>query len=76
MNENDDNVYFCANCLSLAILTENNIDYCKNCGCSIIKEDTIDNWEKLHKEKYPKGKILHGRGIFIDDYKENEYYTK
>lgn len=76
MNENDDNIYYCSNCLSLAIVTDSGIDYCRECGCSVIKEDTIENWENLYKEKYPKKNILHSRGIFINNYKKNEYYTK
>lgn len=76
MNKNNDNIYYCSNCLSLAIVRDNGIDYCKECGCSVIKEDTVENWENLYKEKYPKKQVLHSRGIFINNYKKNEYYTK
>ena len=74
--KNEDKVYYCSQCLSLAIIRDNGIDYCKHCGYAVINECSIEKWEELNKEKYPKKQILHSRGIFINNYKKNEYYTK
>ena len=48
---NDIPVYFCAKCLSLAILHDNVYgDYCRDCGSLDIRKAHIYDWEKLHKD--------------------------
>lgn len=74
MIDDEDEVYYCSKCLSLAIINESGIDYCKKCGCSVIEKDTTDNWVKKHDAKYPRKKALYPRGIFEDNYKPNNYY--
>lgn len=72
----EDTVYYCSNCLSLSIKTIDGIDYCTKCGCAIINKDTTDKWEEATKEKYPKERVLHPRGIFVYNKINNEYYKK
>lgn len=46
-------VFYCTDCLSLKILTtDDDVDFCDKCGSIDIKSTTIDEWEKLYKEKY------------------------
>lgn len=76
---NEETTYYCSNCLSLAIVNDGSLDYCSECGCAIIKEtNSIEEWEKLRKEKYPNDpskRVLHPRSIFVKQ-KKNEYYNK
>ena len=78
MDNLDDKIAYCENCLSLSIIIDDDskCDVCSKCGCTSIVEADIEEWEKLYKEKYPKGKVLHPRGIFdINKYKPNKYYS-
>lgn len=59
MNEvedyNDEPVYYCKNCLSLrikSVFTGLNLDYCDECGGTIIEQAHIDKWRELYKERY------------------------
>ena len=45
-------VAYCADCLSLGILTIHGIDYCEKCGSTNIEEANIFDWEKLYKTRY------------------------
>lgn len=75
----DEDVYYCSCCLSLSIVKDNGISYCKKCGCAILKKTSIEEWEKLNKEKYPKFTIAIPRGIYSPEilkYKKNNYYNK
>lgn len=47
-------VRYCSQCYSLKIRYEDIIesDCCMDCGCSDIKETTIDNWETLYEGRY------------------------
>lgn len=45
-------VVYCADCLSLKVLTVDGIDYCEECGSTNIKEASIFDWEKLYAAKY------------------------
>ena len=48
-------VFFCKRCLSLNIrqlLTVANMDYCEDCGATDIESTSIEEWEKLYKERY------------------------
>ena len=78
MNDLGDNVVFCKNCLSLAIVIDEDsgCDVCSKCKCTIIEKASIEEWEKKYKEKYPKERVLHPRGIInIEELKfNNKYY--
>lgn len=45
-------VVYCADCLSLKILTVDGIDYCEKCGSTNTKETNIFDWEKMYAAKY------------------------
>lgn len=48
-------VHYCQNCLSLKIKTVTdclNLDYCDECGGTDIEQAHIEEWKKLHKERY------------------------
>lgn len=49
---NKEPVYYCIHCLSLKIMKEEDFDYCDECGSTDIAQTSIENWEKLYKEKY------------------------
>lgn len=53
MEENDDKVYYCRDCLSLAVIgTELGIDCCQECGSTDIGETDFDSWEKMYNNRY------------------------
>ena len=52
---NDEPVFYCKNCLSLKIRHIPNIqdtEYCDDCGSTNIEQCSIQEWEKLYKERY------------------------
>lgn len=49
---NAEPVVYCADCLSLKILTVEGIDYCDKCGSTCTKEANIFDWEKMYAAKY------------------------
>lgn len=49
---NAEPVVYCAECLSLRILTVDGIDYCDKCGSTCTKEANIFDWEKMYAAKY------------------------
>lgn len=50
---NEDNVFYCKVCLSLAVLEyDNNTLFCEKCGNSDIGEVPFEEWEKLYYKKY------------------------
>lgn len=49
---NDEPVFYCKHCLSLAIISLEGLEFCDSCGSVDIKEDHINNWETEYKEKY------------------------
>lgn len=49
---NDIPVHFCKHCLSLRIMSTEDIDYCDECGSTDITEDHISNWEGLYELRY------------------------
>lgn len=52
-NEYDDEpVVYCKRCLSLAIRSEEDTDYCDKCGSTEIDEANIFDWEKMYGCKY------------------------
>jgi hypothetical protein len=50
----DEPVFYCKHCLSLNIKSAGLPDllYCDKCSNTDIGEVDIEEWEKLHKEKY------------------------
>lgn len=54
---NDEPVVYCADCLSLNILTIDGIDYCEKCGSTSTKEANIFDWENMYRDKYKKNHI-------------------
>ena len=51
---NEEKVFWCARCLSLAILEEEGICYCKDCNGVHIHTGTIEQWNSLYYRKYGK----------------------
>lgn len=45
-------VFYCKDCLSLAILRLDDYNYCKHCGSTDIDVAMIEDWEKIYKEKH------------------------
>lgn len=54
-------VIYCADCLSLRILSTGEMDYCEKCGSTNTKEANIFDWEKIYEAKY-KTKYLNSNG--------------
>lgn len=54
---NEEPVFYCASCLSLAVRKDGDIEYCDDCGVMDFKETDIEDWEKLYSDKY-KGKHI------------------
>ena len=52
INYNDDPVFYCKHCLSLAIKFVGDVDYCDECGGTDIKTTNVHIWETEYKEKY------------------------
>lgn len=53
-------VVFCARCYSLKIKYEEAIDAecCMDCGCSDVREASIEEWEKLYEHRYGKKYVV------------------
>ena len=52
---NKEPVFYCADCLSLAIMGVTGVDdasYCDKCGSTNIKKASIDEWQSLYEKKY------------------------
>lgn len=47
-------VYYCKRCLSLAVKSVGQYDYCDNCSCTDIGTTDIFTWEEMYKNKYGK----------------------
>lgn len=48
-------VYYCEHCLSLKIRSVGNVpdtEYCEECNSTNVATTTIDEWEKLYKNRY------------------------
>ena len=54
MEEDEEKVYYCLNCLSLNIksLLGGEICYCGDCNSADIGEQDIEEWQKAYKKKY------------------------
>lgn len=51
-------VYYCKDCLSLAVYDMAGLPYCNQCGSSDIETTDIHTWEKMYEEKYGKKNII------------------
>lgn len=52
---NNEPVYYCKDCLSLRIKTvvvDMDLDYCDECGSTDVTQTTIEEWQKMYKNKY------------------------
>lgn len=49
---NDIPVFYCKRCLSLNIKSVIGMDYCDSCNSTNIEQCHIEEWEKMHEEKY------------------------
>lgn len=48
-------VLYCKNCLSLRIMGVPSIDdasFCDDCGSSDVEQCTIEEWQKMYKDRY------------------------
>lgn len=56
LENNQEAVFYCEDCLSLAIrvMDENDTsqDYCDSCGSTTISTTDIHTWEKMWEDKY------------------------
>lgn len=52
---NDEPILYCKHCLSLRIMNDTkqiDLDFCDSCGSTDIGTCSIEEWQKLYKEKY------------------------
>lgn len=52
INDNENNVYYCRGCLSLAVINAGGCDYCKDCGSMDIAWAPFERWQWLYRNKY------------------------
>ena len=55
---NSEPVVYCSHCLSLAVLTVNDTDFCDKCGCTEMASADIADWEELYKQKYGENFLI------------------
>ena len=51
----DEPVFYCRHCLSLKIrhvLNMEDSEYCDDCGSTDIEKCSIEDWEKLYRDKF------------------------
>lgn len=48
----EDNILYCKTCLSFAVVNEDGIDYCEECGSTDIGEMDITEWENAYIKRY------------------------
>lgn len=49
---NNEPVFYCNSCLSLNIQSVEELDYCVDCGGTVIEQDHIDYWNEKYKSRY------------------------
>lgn len=49
---NDEPVTYCSHCLSLAIRTVDDTDFCDRCGGTEVQTAHIHEWETMYEQKY------------------------
>jgi hypothetical protein len=48
-------VHYCKECLSLKVMRVGGMEeacYCDDCGCTDIKQTSIEEWEQLYRKKH------------------------
>lgn len=50
----NDPVYYCKSCLSLAIVVDHGESYCGHCGGAVMGKTNIDFWVSSYRLKYGK----------------------
>lgn len=50
ISSEEEDVFYCARCLSLAIKTFRDQDFCTNCGSTDVREAHFNEWEVMYKE--------------------------
>lgn len=60
INYNDEPVFYCKHCLSLANpkTLDDGTEYCEYCGSTEFEQSHIDEWENKFELKYRQGKFL------------------
>jgi hypothetical protein len=51
---NEEPVFFCTKCLSLAVLDADGICYCNECGSTDVRTTDIFQWEEKYQKMYNK----------------------
>lgn len=49
---NNEPVFYCKDCMSLAILNVDNYNYCRDCGSTDVDVCMIDDWEQMYELKH------------------------
>lgn len=49
---NEEPVFYCKHCLSLAIKSIEDFDYCDKCGSTESAQTSIFEWEKIYENKH------------------------
>lgn len=76
----DEPVFYCQKCMSLAIVEENNTLKCDACGAKAEKIDvtSIDKWSVLYRQKYGCDFVSQSTTIYDDltaTYEADAYAT-
>lgn len=58
---NEEEVYYCLNCLSLRVVNISDLDYCDKCGSIDIRHCNIKEWEEKYIKKYGHKYIQNGK---------------
>ena len=69
---NNEPVFYCKKCLSLAIVNEGDGSYCNDCGCSAIGATNIDRWSGMYHDMYGKD-FLTGELINNEECEHSEH---
>lgn len=51
---NNEPVFYCKRCLSLKVITDQEMEYCDECGSTEIRETSIEHWEHMYFLRYGK----------------------
>lgn len=51
---NEEPVFYCEHCLSLAVMCDAPIDYCANCSSTEIRKCSLKEYDELHLKRFGK----------------------
>lgn len=51
---NQEPVFYCKRCLSLKIMTDQDMSYCDDCGNTEIRDTSIEHWQHMYFLRYGK----------------------